>query len=304
MSVLINFHAINDSLWFDDTACFLKRKYNLVNLQELFYLHNAGNDSNNVCHITVDDGEKSFYKNIFPVLKKHKIHATVFVSPDAAIKQVNLWFQEIIGYDTQKLLQIIAEVTETNLDDVKKINIYNVFKCLKIDLIWEIIIRYQTKHKTHRKLCQNMSVNELIEVENSGLVTIGAHTMKHPILANEEMSSSKYEITSSITTLANILGHEIKYFAYPNGLPFLDFGQREMDILKDNGCQYSFSVETGDFNLESSLLSIPRYGLSSGDSKNYLKVKLFCGTHWNDIMKLKPGNEIVNRRKLLEFIKN
>jgi len=303
MAIVINFHELNDPVWFENIICFLKKKYNPVHLPELISLYNKGNELTNICHITVDDGDRSFYKGIYPVLKKHKIPVTIFVSSDAAINQVNFWFQEIMGYERQRLLKIFSEVTGINVNDIKEFPLVNIFQCLTIDPIWEIINRYQKQYKPDKKPCQNMCVNELKEVENSGLVTIGAHTLRHPILANEELHISKNEIASSITNLADILGHEIKYFAYPNGIPDLDFGQREMDLLNDCGCTCSFSTESGNFNLRSSLLSMPRYGLSCGDSRSYMKTKLFFGSYWNKIMKLKPGNESVDRKALLKLIR-
>lgn len=302
MAIVINFHELNDPVWFENTICFLKKKYNLVHLPELISLYNNGNELKNICTITVDDGDRSFFKVIYPVLKKHKIPVTIFVSSDAAINQVNFWFQEIIGYESQKLLRIFSEVTDINVNDIKEFPLIDIFKCLTIDLMWEIINKYQKQYKPDKKPCQNICVNELKEVENSGLVTIGAHTLRHPILANEEMPISKNEIVSSITNLADILGHEIKYFAYPNGLPVLDFGQREMGILNDYGCTCSFSTESGNFNLRSGLLSMPRYALSCGESRSYIKTKFFFGSYWNKIMELKPGNESVNRKALLKLI--
>jgi hypothetical protein len=120
-------------------------------------------------------------------------------------------------------------------------------------------------------------------------------------LANEEMSVAKNEIASSITSLADMLGHEIKYFAYPNGIPDFDFGQREMDILKENGCESAFATDSGDLSLQTNLLRIPRYGLSNGDSISYTRLKIFSGSLWNTIVKIKPGNELVDRRALLKI---
>jgi len=77
-----------------------------------------------------------------------------------------------------------------------------------------------------------MSESELKEAYDSGLVAVGAPTQNHPILANETEQTSRYEIQSSILELSDMLGTQVKYFAYPNGIPSLDFGEREIDVLK------------------------------------------------------------------------
>lgn len=304
MGFLINFHEVRDSVWLESILCYLKAEYNLVNLPELIRLYKNEEELKNICHISVDDGDKSFYKVIYPVLKKHKIPVSIYVSPDVTINEVNYWFQEIIGYEKEKLLKILSEVIDIEVNYLKEFLLVNIFKCLTIDQIWEIINTYQKKYKPGKTHFQNMSVNELREVENSGLVTIGAHTLRHPILTNEEMTLSKYEITSSIINLADILGHEIEYFSYPNGIPLLDFGQRERDIVKDCGCICSMSTESGRFNLRSDLLNIPRYGIMDGNGIGYVKTKLFFGSHWNIIMKFKPGNESLNRIAIMKLLKN
>jgi peptidoglycan/xylan/chitin deacetylase (PgdA/CDA1 family) len=296
MGFILNIHHVNDKKWFDDTIVSLKKKYKLVQLPELISLYNNRSSLANICHITVDDGDKSFYNTIFPVLKKRKVPASLYVSPYIAVNQSNFWFQEISDYDDQKLLEVISEVIKVDLSEIRRFSSFNVIKCLTIDRIWDIITRYRKKHKIEIKVCQNMTVDELREVERSGLVVIGAHTMRHPVLANELDSVSEYEIESSISELSELLGHEIRYFAYPNGFPGLDFGYREMSTIRKNGCICSFCTAAGRFTLKSDLLSMPRYGLTSGEKSYYTRAKILSGSNWNWIMRLKCGNEFSQRR--------
>jgi peptidoglycan/xylan/chitin deacetylase (PgdA/CDA1 family) len=304
MGVILNFHDVKDPLWLDNIICFLQKNYNLVTMTELSNFSLNINGEKTDCHITMDDGDKTFYNVIFPILKKYKIPATIFVSPDLAIHSKNFWFQEIVGYDYSALITIFSDVTGIKKDYLKEFPVFHLFKCIQIDLIWEIINRYQLKYKPGEKPFQNLSVSELREIEHSGLIAIGAHTLRHPVLANEELQISKKEIVVSMNRLAEILGHEIDCFAYPNGIPELDFGQREIDILKEAGCKYSFSTLSGNFNLKSSFLNISRYGLSYGDSITYLKTKFLFGSHWNVMVKLKPRGEYKNRKTILKRLKN
>jgi peptidoglycan/xylan/chitin deacetylase (PgdA/CDA1 family) len=304
MSIVLNFHDVRDPEWFENIVRDLKKDYDTVSLRELTDLQDKGKDQKSIAHITVDDGDKTFYNIIYPVLKKNSIPATIFVSPDIVVNQVNFWFQEIIGYDESKLLDICSEVMNVNINDLKKFPLIHIFKCLKVDLIWDIINMYQKKYQTEKKQCQNMGIDELKEVEESGFITIGAHTMRHPILANEDPERSQIEITSSFKGLSGILGREINCFAYPNGEPGFDFTQREIDFLKAVGCQHAFSTESGNFDSNSNLYSIPRYGVSSGDGYSYIKLKLIAKSNWNKIMRLKPANEFSNRKTLSKLMNN
>ncbi len=304
MSIVLNLHEVHDPIWLENIVYFLEKNYHLVGLQELISSSGNSNGQKATCHITVDDGDKTFYNVIYPVLKKRKIPATIFVSPYLVINRLNFWFQEIASFDKRKLLKVIKEIMNIDESDIKNYSLFDVFKCLTIEQISEIINTYRVRYHHGKVPFQNMNLNELKEVEHSGLICIGAHTLRHPILANEEMHVAKNEILRSITDLEDLLGHEIISFAYPNGVPALDFGQREMEILKDCGCKYSFSTESGNFNSGSDLLSIRRYGLNCGDPVYYFKAKLLLGTQWNKLMKLKPRNEYRNRKAVRAIIKH
>jgi peptidoglycan/xylan/chitin deacetylase (PgdA/CDA1 family) len=304
MSVIINFHDVDDSVWLENTIFFLKSKYNLVSYDEVNGLNIDGSDRRKVGHITVDDGDRTFYNVIFPILKKHKIPATIFMSPDIVVNQLNFWFQEVAGYDYQKLSGICSDVLKINSRYLQKYHVFHIMKCLKIDVIWDIIRSYQKKYKPDHKPCQNMGLREMNEVQKSGLINIGAHTLRHPILANEEAEVAEKEIVASFNGLAEITGHEITCFAYPNGEPGLDFTQREMSILSRAGCRYAFATQAGILGPGTDPFAIPRFGISEGDSVQYLKLKLMTGKQWNTIMRLKPGNEFTNRKALLQLLSN
>ncbi|HNW56141.1 MAG TPA: polysaccharide deacetylase family protein [Bacteroidales bacterium] len=303
MALIFNFHELQDVNWFDSTVLYLTSKYKPVSLDELMNLYRQGTGLGNVCHFTFDDGASSFYKFAYPVLKKHNVPSTVFVSPDAAINRKNLWFQEIEGCEARSLLSVATDVLGIGEKTDLQYPVCDVFKCLKIELIWEIINRYQRLNNLDRRPCKNMSADEIKEVESSGLVTVGAHTILHPILANEDSEVSKNEIKLSFELLSDSLGHDIKYFAYPNGLYDFDYGQREISILKDSGCVCAFSTSAGRFNRGSDLYSIPRIGLSCYDSRPYINAKLITGSYWDLIRKIKPGNEINNRKSISDILK-
>ena len=118
---------------------------------------------------------------------------------------------------------------------------------MQINQIHEIIKQYREKNHTPKKLFQNMTVSNLKEVNQSGLVTIGAHTINHPVLKNENDVTSKYEINESINDLSGILNREIKYFSYPNGIPGIDFSERERTYLRESGIQLAFYYRVEKF---------------------------------------------------------
>jgi len=301
MSKIINFHAVSDAEWFEKVILFLKSRYNMVSIQTINECMSESIELNNLCHITVDDGDSSFYKNIYPVLKKHNIPASIYVSPKVSIEKTNFWFQEIEGYNKIELKRIIAEMFNISLDSLIKFNTFSIFKTRTMYQIYEILKRYCKISNSSGTIFQNMTVENLKEVEQSGLVTIGAHTINHPILRNEDDTTSKFEINESVNELSNLLNHEIKYFAYPNGIPDLDFSEREMSYLTESGIKLAFSTASKNLTSTENEMCLPRFAISNIESMSFIKTKLFFDSHWETITRLKPKGQYKERLELTQI---
>lgn len=301
MNKVINFHSISDSSWFESTLGILKSKYTMIGIDQIEEYFYNNKKLTNTCHITFDDGDASFYNIAYPILKKHNIPATIFVSPDIIIEKRNFWFQEIKGYNAEELKKIVSEYLGIESNCLKDFPILTIFKCLKIDQMWDIIEIYQKRNNIQKQKPQNLSLDQLIEIDRQGLVCIGGHTINHPILANENDNKSLTEITDSFTGLKEILGHDIKYFAYPNGYPVVDFGPREMNTLKTNNCRIAFSCNPGNLSKSDHPLSISRLGFSHGNFI-FVRVKLILAGYWDSIRDTITHGEIKARIKLKKIL--
>jgi peptidoglycan/xylan/chitin deacetylase (PgdA/CDA1 family) len=91
----------------------------------------------------------------------------------------------------------------------------------------------QVEQPEHRALLPT----EMIELQNDGLIEIGAHTMTHPILSRLPISEQEEEIRESKALLENILGKTITGFAYPNGF----FTEQTEALVKEMGFNYACS---------------------------------------------------------------
>jgi peptidoglycan/xylan/chitin deacetylase (PgdA/CDA1 family) len=282
-NIILNFHAIKDPKWFENMLKTIQRLYSPVSYGDLesYYLNKK--EIKHACHITFDDGHVSFYDVVFPLLKRYNIPASIFVSPKVITERINFWFQEIDDYDFEILNKLVNErfrfVNNENSPVKAKL------KSLQINEIWEIIHAYQAQTNTPPKSCVNMDIQQIKEIHQSGLVHIGAHTMTHPILENENDDSVKYEIGNSISELSELLDMPIYSFAYPNGKPGFDFGEREMNILQKNNIKLAFTTEERTLRLNDNLLSVLRNGFEGG-SIPYVYLKLFLGSNWKRLKTL------------------
>lgn len=273
-NTIVYFHEVQNQQRLINTLELLIKNYRIVGLRELEDYYYNDKDIKNSCHITFDDGDISFYKNVLPVIKKYKIPVSLYVSPLMASEEKNFWFQEIKDYNPNELIKIIKKVTNQSIENISSIEIKEHLKTLRIDVISEIIKRYQYETHTPVKPPMNMNVNQLIDVKSTGLVEIGAHTLNHPILTNETDEIASYEILRSIDWLKDILKCNIRYFVFPNG----NYGDREINILKNGGIKLAFTTERGKITHLNNPLSIPRNGapfISMYNNKAYFLFKCF-----------------------------
>lgn len=273
-NTIVYFHEVQDQQRLVNTLELLIKNYRIVGLRELEDYYYKNKDIKNSCHITFDDGDISFYKNVLPVIKKYNIPVSLYVSPLMAREEKNFWFQEIKDYNAIELVKEIKKVTNHSFENITPFEIKEHLKTLRIEVILEIIKRYQEETNTPAKLPMNMNVSQLREVKSTGLVDIGAHTLNHPILTNETDEVASNEIISSIDLLKDILNSDVRYFVYPNG----NYGEREIEILKNKGIKLAFTTERGKITHLNNPLSVPRNGapfVSMYNNKAYFLFKCF-----------------------------
>ncbi|MBK8610334.1 MAG: polysaccharide deacetylase family protein [Chitinophagaceae bacterium] len=300
-SIVLIIHEVENGQMFEKILVALKARYTLVSISELedLLLHNR--EFENVCHISFDDGHRSFYTKVFPMLRKHQVPVSLFVSPLVISSGSNYWFQEIEGYNEHVLKSLLSRHLNITIGAISKFSISAIFKCLPAGTISEIIEQYRQQTGCGPKAAQNINTDQLKEMETSGLVAIGAHTINHPVLKSQDDNSSRYEITESIKQLESILGHRVKYFAYPNGRPGLDFGEREINCLLENDITLAFSTALGHLSDKISPLCIPRMGFARmglSPFNPFIYFRLNAGKKWINIKAFGKSSEEKVRRKV------
>ncbi|MCX6784819.1 MAG: polysaccharide deacetylase family protein [Candidatus Komeilibacteria bacterium] len=116
-----------------------------------------------------------------------------------------------------------------------------------------------------------ISTNQLIELSQSPLIEIGAHTLDHPHLSTLPTEKVKIEIERSKDELEKLLHQPILTFAYPYG----DFNTTTLAIVKQAGFVAAVSTKYGILQSLDNIFSLHR--LRSGAlmaSDSYL-TKLF-----------------------------
>ncbi len=299
MNSVLTFHEVSDGRWFDDLVKWLQGQYRLLPAEYVSELY-SGSGIRHGCHITVDDGHRSFYDVILPVLKRHRIPATLFVSPSVCAERTNFWFQELQGCDERAVRAAAAVVLNVPPMALAPFSTTSICKAMPLCDVESILRRCRTAG--HQSRPQNVTVEELRALAKSGLVTIGAHTISHPILKNECDDRSEEEIVRSIADLATLLGRDVKYFAYPNGLPDIDFSEREEAYLAGAGVELAFTTESRDIRASDTRYRVPRIQIAPNEEIGRIRTKLRFPGAWNLLKKLRPHGEYAERRALSRIL--
>ena len=304
-ALVLLFHKEENGRLFEKIILATKRRYRLVSLHELEHLIKQKQDLKNICHLSFDDGDISFYNVVFPLLKKHQVPVSLFISPDVITTNTNYWFQEVQDYDEKTVKQILSQQLNIPEGKLNHAPLKFIFKCLPIKKIENIIEIYQKQTQCRIKKPVNITLSQLKELAASDLVTIGAHTLKHPVLKNENDADSRQEITASIEKLEALTGKPVTYFAFPNGIPGLDFGEREMSYLRENNITLAFSAELDNLSAEHNLLSLPRMGFARmglDPSNPLIFFRLNLGKRWIDIKSVGRLTEKVARERIMALL--
>lgn len=90
-------------------------------------------------------------------------------------------------------------------------------------------------------------------------MSVGAHTVHHPILASVDAAAARDEIAHSRETLEALLRRPVTLFAYPNGKPNRDYRARDVEIARTLGFTAAFSTAHGVASRRDPLHELPRF---------------------------------------------
>ena len=203
-----------------------------------------------VC-ITVDDGYSDSYDVIFKVLKDSDLTATFFISTEG-LQRGSLWDERIY----HAIFSASTSISQITLDNItyslssqherikSRYRLTELAKGMTLSereqLINSLYIQCIIEEENNIFLTEE----QIQEMHNAGM-TIGAHTHRHPILAQEEASCAYNEIKKSKDILESIINYPVNYFAYPNGKLDQDFTHEHIAMVDKIGFRAALSTDWG-----------------------------------------------------------
>jgi peptidoglycan/xylan/chitin deacetylase (PgdA/CDA1 family) len=255
-----------DAEIFDWKMGILSSHFNVLSLQEALQRQKEGKLPDRAVCISFDDGYADNYSIAFPILKKWNLPATFFIAT-GFLNGGRMWNDSVI-----EAIRIIS-ATKLDLED-QGLGQYNIgTQEQKYQAAMSLLKRL--KHLSFEQ--RNMHVDEIInrvggelpvnlmmndkdvvEMLDAGM-EIGAHTVSHPILTRISEQDALIEMRDSKHYLENLTGKRIRYFAYPNGRPNVDYQYSHVNLVRQTGFEAAMSTAVGSYLAGNDIYQIPRY---------------------------------------------
>jgi peptidoglycan/xylan/chitin deacetylase (PgdA/CDA1 family) len=199
--------------------------------------------------LTFDDGYADNAEIALPLLREVGLSATFFVASgyldggrmwnDSVIEAVRAFDGELLDLRAIGLGEFPLQTPEARARAISQI----LTSIKHLDPVArERRVEYITD-KAGRALRDDlmMSSRQVKLLHDSGM-TIGAHTVNHPILAAIDDALARREICEGKSRLEEIIGERISLFAYPNGRPHRDYSAQHVAMARAAG--FSAAVTT------------------------------------------------------------
>ena len=276
LSVLI-FHRVHpqpDALFpgeahsrsFEQQMRWIKRWFNVLPLTEAVEGLRNGRLPARPAAITFDDGYADNCTVALPILRRHGLTATFFVASgfldggrmwnDTVIETLRRCSGPLLDLTALGLGRHPVETVEQRRTAIgalipalkyleaaeRQRQVDAIAECADVDLPNDLM----------------MTSEQLCEMAQAGM-TIGAHTVHHPILLRVTDDEALAEMLEGKRQLERIVGRPVRLFAYPNGKPGEDYTRAHVSMARQAGFDAAVSTAWGTATSGCDLYQIPRF---------------------------------------------
>jgi peptidoglycan/xylan/chitin deacetylase (PgdA/CDA1 family) len=203
-----------------------RRGIELLSIEDALQRERWG-DGRRFVAFTLDDGYADTFSLAYPIFLRHRVPFTLFLTTGFVDRTLPMWW---VVFDTlireRRFLVMANDRLPTGTAD-EKIVAYAAAREFvlglppdRLPLFFEEL--FDTNPGTSAREAANAAPLTWAEVQTmteSGLATIGCHTVRHPMLSRIEPQDIVTEIQGSRDRIAEVLGDVPRFFAYPYGGP-------------------------------------------------------------------------------------
>jgi peptidoglycan/xylan/chitin deacetylase (PgdA/CDA1 family) len=260
----------------------------LVSLDEMHRRMTQGDFRRRFVALTFDDGYRDTKTWALPILRRYGVPFAVFVATGFADRIGELWWlalERVIAKTDRIALLIEDEDLRIDCGTLsEKRAAFDAIRARLRRLPTDEAIRTAMRDLAARYavdmagICREvcMTWSELAELARDPLVTIGAHTVNHVVLAKVSAEEVQAEIGMSRTVIQSALGVRCEHLSYPFG-DAAAAGPREFRIAAELGFKTAATARAGVLfrRHAAQLTALPRLSVDGEHQRlRYVKVLL------------------------------
>lgn len=173
--------------------------------------------------LTFDDGLRNNYRVAYPVLRQLRLPAVFYVCPGLIEQRAWLW-----NHEARERLRSLAPsacaalAAELQAQGATPNAVVEWMKSLPTERCLASLERIRTATASFSPTqaqhdCFDLMTWEELSAIDPDVVTIGSHTLSHPILTGLVPEALEREVRDSRLWLERQLGRPVEHFCYPNG---------------------------------------------------------------------------------------
>jgi peptidoglycan/xylan/chitin deacetylase (PgdA/CDA1 family) len=273
----------------DDVLGWLRRcRVDLISLDEMYRRLVEGDTRRRFVCVTIDDGYRDTLDWAHPILRRHRVPFAVYIPTSFPDRLGELWWLALEAVVARsKRINLLIDDQERGFEcatvaDKRHLfdQLYRYLRNLKTEeevrrVVRDLAGRYQVDIAAFcEELC--MDWDELTKLASDPLVTIGAHTVNHVMLAKVPEKSARSEMEMSRAVIEASLGVRPGHLSYPVGDP-TSAGPREFRIAAELGFKTGVTTRPGVIFREhrKHLTALPRISLNGEHQQmRYVRVLL------------------------------
>jgi len=240
----------------EELILFFKNKnYDIISLDELHDRLEADKKNKPFVCFTFDDGYADAHEIVYPIFKKHQLPYAVYVTTCFPDKTAMPWWymledlvlkHDLITFTKRGEEHIYkagsTEEKEAAFDNIRGLILNTPFDELE-NFIKEVFSPYNISIDDYNS--QLMDWQQVNELSNDPLVTLGAHTVNHLNLRRLPSEQVTKEIQLSKSIIEQKTGKPVSHFAYPFGSR-VEVGSRDIAIAANSGFKTMTTVREGN----------------------------------------------------------
>ncbi|MBF9040334.1 polysaccharide deacetylase family protein [Rhodobacterales bacterium LSUCC0387] len=248
--------------------------YTFVSMDR-FVKHLVSGSGQNLLTLTFDDGYKDNAIVAYPLLSRLGIPFTLYVTTSFLDGNAILWW-----YALERLIQDANRISLANGQIIfcrssrEKLDAFVMLRDLVMAMPQDVVVdrinsMFPQLKLDWQRLCsaEAMNWNDLQELARDPLVTVGAHTVHHPVMSQLSAEQASAEMRDSRARLENFTDASVTHFCYPFGSRN-EVGARDFALAHESGFITATTTRWGNIfpSHKTRLHSLPRVPLTNSFS--------------------------------------